>query len=358
MKRLLIALFMLMLFAACDDGGSSSPINNDSDATPDAVNDAEDVDDADVVIDTEIDDSDVEDADDVEDVDETVDEDNFVNPDPIAGDCVERTLTVGDLDRTAVYCLPTEIENSLPVVFAWHGLGDNADSFASALGAKSLADYENYNAVIVVPEDANLSFQTLSGVDWDVLNMDDGYIEGDLFDVILEDLAQFVTIDEDRVHTAGFSAGAINSDALATAKGDELASVFTWSGGYFNNSANIGTGAPTMAGSIIKWPELATENRYVQVILHGDEADTFSLGSQGDIKFNLMAENDVVYLNDRGHDVIICNHGQGHSAVGLTVNQMMDFFKDHPKGTIDSPYSTLPEDYPETCEFKEKALED
>ncbi len=355
MKKLLIAVLMLLLVIACDDGDSSKPLDTDSDNP--TVNDTDETDDTDAINDTETEDSDIETIDDA-DTEEETDADNYVNPEPVAGDCVVRTVVVGALDRTAIYCLPTDIENALPVVFAWHGLGDSANNFASAFNAKALADYENYNAAIIVPEDANLSFQTLAGVDWDVLNMEDDYIEGDFFDAILEDIAQFITIDENRIHTAGFSAGAINSDALATAKGSELASVFTWSGGYFNDSANIGTGVPAMAGSIIKWPELTTENKYVQVILHGDSTDTFSLGSQGEIKFNLMAQNDVTYLNEKGHDVIICNHGQGHSAVGLTVAQMMDFFKNHPKGTVDSPYSTLPSDYPETCEFKSKILSD
>lgn len=55
--------------------------------------------------------------------------------------------------------------------------------------------------------------------------------------------------------------------------------------------------------------------------------------------------------------MIVCNHGRGHTAPvpGFDVAQVLEFFKAHPKGTVNSPYATgLPADYPPYCSFSAK----
>ena len=91
------------------------------------------------------------------------------------------------------------------------------------------------------------------------------------------------------------------------------------------------------------------------MILFGGTQDTYTIGVT--INFYQFAANDTTYLNGLGHDVVLCDHGQGHTAPapGYGGDQIIEFFSKHPRGTVDSPYKAgLPADYPAYCEFKGK----
>jgi hypothetical protein len=113
----------------------------------------------------------------------------------------------------------------------------------------------------------------------------------------------------------------------------------------------------TMAAGFVNWPALTTSNKFVQVLLYGGTTDQCALGGYLTVHFDTFAQNDQTYLNGLGHDVILCNHDQGHTAPasGFGPAQIVEFLKDHPKGTASSPYaSALPGDFPAYCAFHAK----
>lgn len=247
--------------------------------------------------------------------------------------------------RTFILHVPTDAETAgpWPVVFNWHGFGDSASNMAQLLSG---AVNGSYPFLLVTPDDLNL--QPPSGMDWDVLSVAQGSQEVRLFDEVLECLDQRYGVDWDRIHTVGFSAGAIASDLLGVMRGDQLASVVSFSGAYFANPdthAQLG-----MLGSYVTWPAMSGTNPYAQLIAYGGTGDNYSLYVTT-LQFDEAASTDSDFLAGRGHDLVICNHESGHTIPGAFMSgQITTFLADHPRSTS-SPYLTdgLPANFPAYC---------
>jgi len=251
--------------------------------------------------------------------------------------------------RSFVLNLPQEVETGGPwaVIFNWHGLGDNATNFSGFVSI--FADNEDMPFIGVTPEDTDHVLMAVP-LDWDVFKVDENNKEARLFDEVLECLDQKWGVDFDHVHTMGFSLGSVVSDMLGTIRGEMIASIATYSGGYWCNEENL---LPLM-GTVIKWPGYNTENAYAQLFFHGGETDTFGIMNIG-LKFNEYAVNDSAFLNERGHDTIICNHDLGHTVpADMSTDKVLEFFAAHPLGTEVSPWrsSGLPGDYAGYCSFR------
>jgi len=143
------------------------------------------------------------------------------------------------------------------------------------------------------------------------------------------------------------------SDMLGVLRGDEIASIATWSGGYLSNQANVDI-LDSMIKSYVSWPPMEVTNNYSQIIISGGSNDQFGQSIMGYniyIHFDQMAVNDTAWLNGRGHDLVTCGHTQGHTApAGISPSLIINFFAAHPKGTTDSPYMNgLPVGWPTWC---------
>ena len=254
-----------------------------------------------------------------------------------------------DGEARRFYLALPEGEGPHPVIFNWHGYTDTAANMHSFLSP--YINSETYAFILVTPEDTSL--EPLSGLDWEILTTTTANKEAALFDAIMECLDSEYLVDWDRLHSVGVSAGGIMTDLLGTLRGDVLASVISFSGGYLGNPANANQ---TM--NMVSWPDFTGSHPYAQLFTHGGVTDTFDL-SVVTIHFDQMAANDVIYLNDRGHDTIICDHGTGHDVPeALRGTAVLEFLRDHPYNVTDSPYAEgLPESFPDYCEFSEKTTE-
>ncbi len=254
--------------------------------------------------------------------------------------------------RTFILSLPsgaTAPGGHWPVVFNWHGLGDTATNFNGLMSTQ--VNNATMPFILVTPESTHLGPTTQPvGLDWDELLVTTPNREARLFDAVMGCLDTRFGVDRDRVYTMGFSAGAIMSDLLAVLRGDQLAAVVTYSGGYFANPANPMTlGA---LSSFVSWPDLTTRNAYPQLMLHGGMTDTFSL-VVATARFNVFAENDQSWLRARGHDVIVCDHSGGHRVPGaLMGRQVVEFLAAHRRGVASTWGAGLPSDYPSYCAFQ------
>ena len=253
-------------------------------------------------------------------------------------------------ERSFLLAFPDNIKRGgpWPVVFNWHGFGDTADNMHQLLA--SSVDDERYSFILVTPEDT--AIPPPGGVDWDILSVEDSSMEVRLFEEILACLEHRFEIDPERIHSVGFSAGAVAADLLGVAWGDQLASLVTYSGAYFANPQNVE--AIGMLGGFVSWPEMTTDNNYAQLMLHGGPRDWWGQPPMV-IHFDQMAVNDADFLNARGHDLIFCDHGSGHTVpMGVRAPQILEFFAAHPRGTVDSPFVAegLPEGFPEYCTMR------
>jgi len=217
-----------------------------------------------------------------------------------------------------------------PVVFNWHGFGDTAQNMSFVLSGN--VNDATYPFILVTPDD--LGALPPNGMDWQILKVTDKDPDVRLFDEILLCLDQVYGVDPDRVHVLGFSAGAIMSDLLGVMRGDQIASILSFSGTYFSNPPNkeaLGNFA-----SLVTWPEMTAGPTYVQMLVHGGAADNYNLGTTT-LKFNENGARDVPYLNGLGHDVIHCDHGGVHTVpVGFMQGQIVRFFEAHPRGVATS----------------------
>lgn len=330
-----ILLFLILSLSACgaDDSGDVSP-DGDSDSSDE----------------TEIDDDTPGESDDFEEeleeeTEEEAEEEESV-PDPVVTPkCAKledgwiSKFKVDGEDREFFLHLPAgiEIAGKYAVVFNWHGFGMPASSMANVLSGS--VNNERMPFVLVTPADTGL--MPTAGLDWAILQVDEDNMEARLFDEVLECLNQRYNIDETHVHSLGFSAGAIVTDMLGVTRGDVLASIISFSGVYFSNPE------PANDSGLDNWIPLSTENKFVQMLVHGGAADAWNA-----LRFDTAGENDVVYLNENGHDVIHCDHGGGHTIpMALGADQIIRFFADHPLGTENTPYadSELPVSFPAYC---------
>ncbi len=283
------------------------------------------------------------------DIDGDIDED--IEEEVLSCDLVEGLNSdfIVDGEARSFYLALPEGEGPHPVIFNWHGYTDTAANMHVFLSP--YINSETYSFILVTPEDT--SMEPLSGLDWEILTTTTANKEAALFDAIMECLDSEYLVDWDRLHSVGVSAGGIMTDLLGTLRGDVLASVISFSGGYLGNPANANQ---TM--NMVAWPDFTGSHPYAQLFTHGGVTDTFDL-SVVTIHFDQMAENDVIYLNDRGHDAIICDHGIGHDVPeALRGTTVLEFLRDHPYNVTDSPYvEGLPESFPDYCEFSEKTTE-
>ena len=259
---------------------------------------------------------------------------------------------VDGLERSFYIDLPSGAAGGgpWPVVFNWHGLGDTAANMRGLVSP--LVDNREMPFIAITPEDSEFPMMGFS-VDWEVFAVDPTTNrELRLFDELMVCVDAIWGVDEDRVYSTGFSLGSIVSDALGAARGDQIAAIATYSGGYLSNPTNVAT-LGMLAGNV-DWPEPTHGNSYAQLILHGGVTDVFN-AYVTQIRFNTFATNDAAYLNGMGHDIVICDHGRGHTAPvpGMLPAQIIEFFVDHPRGTTSSPYAEgLPADYADYCSFQ------
>ena len=133
-----------------------------------------------------------------------------------------------EIERSFYLRLPENVDSkdNWPVVFLFHGYGDTAPNFEKLLtGQVNNADMP---FILVTPR-ARKDIYTFDnippkGLDWDMIVLNDGSAEADLFDGVLACLEEKYGTDEDHIHVAGFSAGAITSDSIGLFRPEVVAS--------------------------------------------------------------------------------------------------------------------------------------
>jgi predicted esterase len=205
---------------------------------------------------------------------------------------------------------------------------------------QDLVNGPDYRFIAVTPED------TGQLLDWDILDATNPQNrEVRLFDELLKELDVCWGVDKERVHTMGFSLGDVVSPMLGVTRGDQMASIGGWSGGYASDPRN------SLGDLLTNWPDLTTANKYVELRIHGGAQDVNIL------PFGQYGVNDRYYLNENGHDYVECVHDMAHN-MGPTFmgpETIIRFFADHPLGTVDTPYvAGFPPGYKPTCAVYKK----
>ncbi len=217
------------------------------------------------------------------------------------------------------------------VVFMWHGFGDTGVNFGNAMGAAQIA---NQFGVIVVSAQAVLDpLESDKLVDFKDLakqfigempptwSLFDGPgIDLQLFDDLLSCLDEEFAIDRTRVHTVGFSAGALWSTVLLLERSDWLASAVLWSGGL---------GSTGGLAEVVYTPYKTPARDLPVLSASGGATDVWPNAQLALVNFTKGSDELTADLTADGHDVIRCDHGLGHTVPQGAGSWGLQFLLDH-----------------------------
>ena len=189
-------------------------------------------------------------------------------------------------NRKAKLIVPDGAPAGMPVLFAYHGLGDTPANFSSFMDFKELSN--DHEMVIVLPEgDPN------NLIEW-------GFMSGGEEDLAMYDdlrtcLSQQLDVDMTRFFATGFSAGALWTTFLSTRRADTLAAAMVMSGG---------------TGTIVDYETPAAPLPFL--LMWGGTVDTYPI-MVIEISFEETTLAFSEALRADGHFVVHCNHGKGHT---------------------------------------------
>lgn len=211
--------------------------------------------------------------------------------------------------RDFLLFVPSETGGPYGVVFVWHGSGGNAQAFTFLVDASDPAGYERGGYILVIPDG-----QARHLLDW---AMDLQGVDHDLrfYDDVVACLSQQFPVDRRRVHSTGYSAGAVFSAYLMGHRSDSLASFAGWSTGE----------ADSRNRRIVPDPPRAVPG----LLYHGGRDDKPDwAGRRGTLSL-------AAHMTANGALAIVCDHGLGHVVPGpldATLGQMWSFMLAHPFG--------------------------
>jgi polyhydroxybutyrate depolymerase len=195
-----------------------------------------------------------------------------------------RNVTFDGVSRLYIEYIPSSYDGSTayPLVFSFHGLGDNAANF-SGVGFQQLSETEDF--IVVTPQALNANILGFDfGNAWNsgagvivlgtpfTLNSDVKDLEFVSF--LIDSMANHYNIDLNRVYATGFSMGGFMSHRLACELNDKIAAIGTVAG-------TIGTGITCNPGRAVPMMHLhGTADATI-----GYETNNFGSNAQSTVDF-------------------------------------------------------------------------
>lgn len=242
----------------------------------------------------------------------------------------------GGNDRKLILAIPANLQpdEKLPILFLWHWLGADANSFYTKGEVQAAVDQQRFIAVL--PESKGDIFEWPFNVADTQARIDEEFA---FFDDLLSCVSQQFNTNLSCVSSIGVSAGALFTDQLGSGRGDYLASIVSLSGG---------TG-----GFIRPWGHPA--HRMPAMVLWGGSNDTCIV-----INFEQGSKDLEMALTQDGNFIVECLHNCGHTEPPFEAPPgmskyagMWKFALEHPYWLPPgkSPYTTngLPAGMPEWC---------
>jgi poly(3-hydroxybutyrate) depolymerase len=229
----------------------------------------------------------------------------------------------GDLSREVEIVLPEDhsTDRTWPLLIALHGIGSDIDAMVDGSGLREAA--LSRGMIVVAPQ----ALERGGTAAWDPVGVPGVNLDIVLIDDLLHCVSQQFSVDPDRVSVTGMSLGGIMTATLLSTRSEAFGSAMPFSGGFMTSPSADTLPIPTL----VSW---------------GGADDTY-YGQDFDALSRSMSQT----LSDRGHAVVVCNHGTGHNLESSFWEWALQFMEDHPRGTRELAYSDgLPAVYPDYCE--------
>jgi predicted esterase len=211
-----------------------------------------------------------------------------------------------------------------PLVFFWHGNGGSPTEATYALGQDTVDAILAEGGIVVAP----IHDPGAGTFPWYLTG---GAEEHDLVlaDEIVACASETIGIDTHRIHSIGFSAGALHTSQMSFRRASYVASVVTFSGGLL---------------SARRPPTDAADARFAAMIVHGGMDDLVV------INFKTASESYLRVIQQSGHFGFICDHGMRHTVPGAARASAWQFLRDHPYGAQPATYANgIPDGFYEPC---------
>jgi predicted esterase len=322
-----IALLSLLLVTACDDGDAGAGVvlllmdMGTTDAAPDLARVDADV--ADAMPDASAPDASAPDASAPDAAPPAVSNVPAAEP-PVYGGGACPTFEAGramiesaGLMRAFDLFLPPSPEGA-PLLFIWHPLGSNAGQIGRFFNAANIAAERGW--IVAVPESRRLQ------TEWGFIG--DSAPDEALFDDLLACLDAQFDVDNDRVYTTGFSAGALWSSYLILHRSEYLNAALVLSGGI-NNFVPYNPPAFDLP-VLLTWG--GPNDQYGGVI--NFQETTFIFRDR---------------LSEDGHPVITCEHAGGHVPPPGVASWGIDWLAGHTQRRAAHVFSAEDAPYPDSC---------
>jgi len=238
------------------------------------------------------------------------------------------TLSVNGTTRTFSVQLPADTSR-MALLFVWHGWMQAPTDFANKIvydvPSRSWVPFDP-NAfpmplMIVTPHDTKLI--PPAGLDWDIAS---GAQDFPFFEAMLQCIEQQFNIDDTRIYSFGFSAGAVFTALLSAKYPDLFAATMSESGAWFNDQAEWSdVSVPIMQW---QWPAFDAADRGNVLLTHGGPNDFATV-----ISLESANQKALPFLHNNGRTVTECAHTFGHTLdPDLTQRMYYDYMWAHQLG--------------------------
>ena len=151
-----------------------------------------------------------------------------------------KTILWDNLERQYLEYVPSSYNagTPAPVLFVFHGLGDDMDNAFVSFGFKAIADEHGW--ILIVPQAADFTFQNMpipawnSGISLSYGNyniiVSEGIDDSGMMMAILDDLIGNYNVDQNNVFCTGFSMGGFMTNRMAMEHGDRINAIASVSG--------------------------------------------------------------------------------------------------------------------------------
>jgi predicted esterase len=250
------------------------------------------------------------------------------------------TLTVNGTSRTFSVQLPANTSR-MALLFLWHGFMQVPTDFANTIvydvpaGKWVPFDPNGFPMPLMIVTPVDTKLLPPAGLDWDIVS---GATDFPYFEAMLQCIKQQFQIDETRIYSFGFSAGAVFTDLLSAKYPHLFAATISESGAWFNDQAEWSD--VTIPLIQWQWPSFNVADGGNVLLTHGGTNDFATV-----ISLESANHKALPFLHDNGRTVTECAHTFGHTLdPDLTQRMYYDWMWAHQLGG--SPISGLPGGFP------------
>ena len=257
----------------------------------------------------------------------------------------QTTLTVGGVTRTYSVRLPNNTSGPMAMLFIWHGYMQQPATFANEIvydvprGQWVPFDPNAFPMplMLVTPTSTNQLpvFSPTPGLDWDISS---GAVDAPFFEAMLKCAHDQFTIDDSRIYSFGFSAGAVFTNLLSAKYPRLFAATISESGAWFNDvNQHSDVSIPAIMWN---WPAFNPADGGNVLLTHGGPNDFATI-----ISLESANQKALPFLRANGRTVTQCWHTFGHTLdPDLTQRMYYDWMWAHQLGQ--PPITGLPAGFP------------